>query len=41
MSSPDAGAEFKALWDRIKHKATCRAVFDDEDLLEQSGGPYG
>lgn len=27
------GPEFKALWDRIKHKTTYRVVFDNEDLL--------
>ena len=27
--------EFKALWDRIKHKTTYRVVFDNEDLLEK------
>ena len=26
-------AEFKALWDRIKHKTTYRVEFDNEDLL--------
>ena len=26
-------AEFKALWDRIKHKTTYRVTFDNEDLL--------
>ena len=26
-------AEFKALWDRIKHKTTYRVAFDNEDLL--------
>ncbi len=29
-------AEFKALWDRIKHKTTYRVTFDNEDLLERS-----
>ena len=29
-------AEFKALWDRIKHKTTYRVSFDNEVLLEQS-----
>ena len=29
-------AEFKALWDRIKHKTTYRVSFDNEALLEQS-----
>ena len=28
-------AEFKALWDRIKHKTTYRVAFDNEDLLEK------
>ncbi len=28
------GAEFKALWDRIKHKTTYRVQFDNEALLE-------
>ena len=28
-------AEFKALWDRIKHKTTYRVAFDNEDLLAQ------
>ena len=28
-------AEFKALWDRIKHKTTYRVVFDNEGLLEK------
>ena len=27
------GAEFKALWDRIKHKTTYRVQFDNEALL--------
>jgi len=27
------GADFKALWDRIKHKTTYRVQFDNEDLL--------
>ena len=27
--------EFKALWDRIKHKTTYRVSFDNEDLLEK------
>ena len=27
--------EFKALWDRIKHKTTYRVAFDNEDLLNQ------
>ena len=27
------GHEFKALWDRIKHKTTYRVAFDNEDLL--------
>ena len=27
------GPEFKALWDRIKHKTTYRVAFDNEDLL--------
>ena len=27
------GREFKALWDRIKHKTTYRVAFDNEDLL--------
>ena len=27
--------EFKALWDRIKHKTTYRVEFDNEDLLAQ------
>ena len=36
--------EFKALWDRIKHKTTYRVYFDNEKLIEQSakaiqGGP--
>ncbi len=29
-------AEFKALWDRIKHKTTYRVSFDNAALLEQS-----
>ena len=29
-------AEFKALWDRIKHKTTYRVTFDNEALLEKS-----
>ena len=29
-------AEFKALWDRIKHKTTYRVVFDNEKLIEDS-----
>ena len=29
-------AEFKALWDRIKHKTTYRVSFDNEALLERS-----
>jgi type III restriction enzyme len=28
------GAEFKALWDRIKHKTTYRVQFDNEKLVE-------
>ncbi len=28
-------AEFKALWDRIKHKTTYRVAFDNDDLLVQ------
>ena len=28
-------AEFKALWDRIKHKTSYRVAFDNEDLLAQ------
>ena len=28
-------AEFKALWDRIKHKTTYRVAFDNEALLEK------
>ncbi len=28
--------EFKALWDRIKHKTTYRVAFDNERLIEQS-----
>ncbi len=28
-------AEFKALWDRIKHKTTYRVAFDNEGLLEK------
>jgi type III restriction enzyme len=28
------GADFKALWDRIKHKTTYRVQFDNEKLLE-------
>jgi len=28
-------AEFKALWDRIKHKTTYRVQFDNEELLAQ------
>ena len=28
-------ADFKALWDRIKHKTTYRVAFDNEDLLAQ------
>ena len=27
--------EFKALWDRIKHKTTYRVAFDNEDLLKK------
>ena len=27
--------EFKALWDRIKHKTTYRVAFDNEDLLQK------
>jgi type III restriction enzyme len=27
-------AEFKALWDRIKHKTTYRVQFDNEKLIE-------
>ena len=27
--------EFKALWDRIKHKTTYRVAFDNEDLIAQ------
>ena len=27
--------EFKALWDRIKHKTTYRVAFDNEELLEK------
>ena len=27
--------EFKALWDRIKHKTTYRVAFDNEDLLDK------
>lgn len=29
------GAEFKALWDRIKYKTTYRVNFDNEELLRQ------
>ena len=29
------GPEFKALWDRIKHKTTYRVAFDNENLREQ------
>ena len=29
-------AEFKALWDRIKHKTTYRVAFDNDALLERS-----
>lgn len=29
------GADFKALWDRIKHKTTYRVEFDNEALLRQ------
>jgi len=29
------GEEFKALWDRIKHKTTYRVEFDNEKLLER------
>ena len=29
-------AEFKALWDRIKHKTTYRVAFDNDALLEKS-----
>jgi len=29
------GAEFKALWDRIKHKTTYRVQFDNEKLVEK------
>ena len=28
-------AEFKALWERIKHKTTYRVTFDNEDLLKK------
>ena len=28
-------AEFKALWDRIKHKTTYRVEFDNENLIAQ------
>ena len=28
-------AEFKALWDRIKHKTTYRVTFDNDDLLNK------
>ena len=28
-------AEFKALWDRIKHKTTYRVTFDNDDLLKR------
>lgn len=28
------GPEFKALWDRIKHKTTYRVQFDNENLIE-------
>ena len=28
-------AEFKALWDRIKHKTTYRVTFDNDDLLNE------
>ena len=28
-------AEFKALWDRIKHKTTYRVAFDNEKLIEE------
>lgn len=31
-----ASAEFKALWDRIKHKTTYRVSFDNEALLQDS-----
>ncbi len=27
--------EFKALWDRIKHKTTYRVIFDNEALIKQ------
>jgi len=30
------GAEFKALWDRIKHKTTYRVAFDNDALLKNS-----
>ena len=29
------GEEFKALWDRIKHKTTYRVLFDNENLLKE------
>ena len=29
------GAEFKALWDRIKHKTTYRVLFDNEALIQK------
>ena len=29
------GPEFKALWDRIKHKTTYRVSFDNENLIEK------
>ena len=31
-----AGKEFKALWDRIKHKTTYRVRFDNDDLIMKS-----
>ena len=31
-------AEFKALWDRIKHKTTYRVAFDNEGLIEACSG---
>ena len=33
MRSPWHSPEFKALWDRIKHRTTYHGAFDNEDLL--------
>ena len=34
-------AEFKALWDRVKHKTTYRVAFDNESLLKQCTSALG